>query len=308
MTALNELLEEAVQRSTELAERATAAAASAAGLLEGASALGEMAVEEARTLHQEMADALAALGHARERVDTEADRAASVLEDLPARADAAEGAVRLLLSGVRQDAAHLGEVRLSLLTRMRESSEKADVELQELARRAQELQERLDARLQEAEDHVARLRSAVADGRTQLAAEQSTLREAISSLAVLGDEKAHGFADSLHALLVILGRNVVEFVNTLVPSHNEALQKLRTGFTDESPGAGAPDETWVEEKLKPLRDAVKELALLPAPAEEALSDPAAALFQQAESALTALEAIAVSLDHAAQSVPNAGGV
>lgn len=307
MTVLSQLLEEAVQHSTELTGRAEAATKEVAEVLEGATALTDFALAEADALHKDIADALEAIGHARGQVDTEAGRASTVLDDLPARADATESAVRELLAGVREDVTHLSELRARLLTRVDESNQQTDTEFQDLARRVQDLQERLEARLTAADDHVKQLRQAVDEARTHLGDDQHRLREAIQSLGVLGTDKAHAFVGSMHAVMVIIGRNVVEFCNDVLKAHNDGLKALRAGFTDESPAAPDPSETWVHEALQPIRDAVAEFALLPPPAEESLGDSATSIVQKADKALTALDAIARSLEHAAPAVSSLGG-
>jgi uncharacterized membrane-anchored protein YhcB (DUF1043 family) len=305
---LTQLFEEAIQRSTELTTRAQAAATEAGEVLEGANAIGGLAVDEAEALHRAMAEALEAIGQAREEIDIEAGRTSAVLDGLPARADTTEAAVRALLAGVQADAAHLAELRARLLARVDESTQHAETELRDLERQVHDYQERLESRLAEAADHVTRLRQAVDEGRTHLGEEEHRLREAIQSLGVMATDQAHAFAASLHAVLLVLGRRIVEFCNHVVESHNGAVLAWRSRMTDETPAAPAPSETWVQQALQPIRDALAELALLPQPAAEALRDSAASIVQDADKALSALASITHSLEHALPTnLPTAGG-
>ena len=304
MTILNQLLEETIRRSSDLAARAEAATVEAAETLEGATALGSLASEEAEALHDEMAQALEAIGHARAQVDFESDRASGALEELPARANATQAAVRELLSGVREDVAALSDLCARLLSRVDQSTREADLGLQDLESRVQELQGRLESRLTEASAQVSSLRQAVDDGRARLGEEQQSLREAIQALGLLGLDIASEFDASLHAVALVLGRNVVECLNHALASHNDAFIALRTGLTSESPSTSAPgsSETWVREALQSIPDAMAESADLHQPARELLEDSATSILQKADRALTALEAIAGSLERAVPGV------
>lgn len=75
---LNELMDEAALRATDLASRAEAGAAAAGEVSEQAEALGTQAIDEAKSVHAEYQEAIAAIrqaaGHAREASD-EAGRA-----------------------------------------------------------------------------------------------------------------------------------------------------------------------------------------------------------------------------------------
>lgn len=310
MAVLNQLLEEAIRRSTELTARAEAATVEATETLEGATALGSLAFEEAEALHDEMAEALEAIGHARAQVEFESDRASSALEELPARANTTQSAVLELLTGVREDVAALSDLRARLLSRVDQSTQEADLELRDLGNRVQELQGRLESRLTEAAAQVNRLRTVVDEGRTHLGVDvfegfrfavgARHLRNAIQALGQLGIDIAREFDASLHAVALVLGRNVVECLNHALESHNDAFMALRTGLTSESPLTSAPDfsETWVREALQPIPDAVAESTDLLQPAGELLEDSATSILQKAEKALTALEAIAGSLERA----------
>jgi hypothetical protein len=294
---LNQLLEEAIQRSTEFTQKAQAATTEATDIAEAAEALGRTAVDEAETLHHAMADALEAIHTAKEEIDVEADRTAAVLNGLPARAETTEAEVKALLAGIHEDATHLSELRVRLLARVDASTLQAGSELRDLEGKVQELQQRLETRLTEANDHVAKLRQAVEEGRTHLDEEERNLREAIHSLGVLAMEKAGVFVDAVQATELILGRRIVEFCNHVADSHNTSMMAWRSQVTDETPAA-SPAETWVHQALQPMDDGLTELAALAEPAAQALRDAVAAITADANHALQQLLAVAYSLEHA----------
>jgi TolA-binding protein len=295
---INELFQEAIQKSTDFASKAQAATAEVAEIAQGAEALGRMAVDEAETLHQAMAAVLGAIHTAREELDAEAGRTASVLHGLPARAETTQVAVEALLAGVHDDVTHLSELRVRLLSRVDESAQQASTELETLETRVHELQQKLDARLNEANGHLEKLQHAVEEGRTQLAEEERHLREAIQSLGVLATDKAHAFVAAVQAALLVLGRRIVDFCNHVADSHNDAMMAWRSHVTDETPATGAPEETWVHQALQPVRDALTELAAIPEPAAQALHDSVAAITADANHALQQLQSVAYSLQHA----------
>ena len=304
---INQLLEEAVQRCTDFAHRGQAVTAEASQVAEAALSLGQTAVAEADTLHKAMATALTAIETAREEIDIETGRAAVVLSGLPARAATTEADVKGLLAGVHEDVAQLSELRARLLARVDESTTQASTEVQDLERRVHDLQQRLEDRLKEANDHVARLRQAVEEGRSHLGEEERHVREAIQSLGVMATDKAHAFAASLNAVIIILGRRVVEFCNLVVESHNGAMLSWRSHATDETPAGGAPSETWVHQALQPIDDALNELAALQQPTVQALHDAMQVIETNADHALQTLTSIASSLEHAVPTnLPTAG--
>ena len=273
---LIQLFEQAVERSTELADRAGKAEDEAEQVLQGATALTDLALQHADGLHKDFAQALEAIATAREQVDIEASRADIALDGLPARADATEAKVRALLEDVRQQATELAGVRARLVTRADESAQQVSAEFGDLAQRVQDLRQKMEARLVEADAQVKELVEAVEQGQTRLAEEARLLREAIQSMGILATDKAEAFAASMHAVMILAGRNVVNLCNEALKSHNAAFKSVRTGFTGEDPG-GAGGENWVEEALKPLRESLDAFALIPEPAKQLIELSAAAI-------------------------------
>jgi hypothetical protein len=306
---INQLLEEAIQRSTDLAERADALAEEAGDIQETAGVFGRLAEHEADGLHREMLEALHALEQARQGVDTQADQASDTLDDLPGHGDASESKVRELLEGVRGDMAQLSELRGRLLADVDKSREAVDQQFQDLAERVQRLQEELAQGLRNAEESVEKLRRAVNDARARLAEQQPLLLEAIQSLPMLAGNEATTLAGYLHALLVLLGRSLFETCQRILHCHNEALKPLRAGFTGESPAAAAAavPETWVKQSVQPLQDALDELALLPGPAGESLDDLASAITEMAYAGVMSAGEIGIALQKAVPDTPTTRG-
>ncbi|MET0556030.1 MAG: hypothetical protein ABW221_23525 [Vicinamibacteria bacterium] len=294
---INVLLEEAVRRSTELTARAKAAETETGEILRGAAALHSFSMDESETLHRAMTDALGAVHEARDRVADEGRRIGALLDGLPARADTTETAVAGLLATVREDAAQLLELRRRLVERADESTRQADADLQELARSASDLAVRLDSGLVEASGQVDRLREAVASGRRSLEEEHARMTGQIQSLAVLAGDEAGAFAATLHAVMLTLGRRLVELCNVAVYGHNAAMLELRGGLTDDSPNGAL--ETWVFRALQPVRAAVQDLVDLQSPADETLGGAVESILQKAEHTLATLESIGDALEQAA---------
>jgi FtsZ-binding cell division protein ZapB len=252
-----------------------------------------------------MAGARQALDHAGQQVADEAERISGVLDDLPARCDTTEAAVRALLAAAREDATRLAELRARLLAGMEESTQQVVDGFQGLQGRVQELQERMQARLTEAEAAVQKLREAVEKARDGFGGWHRGVKEQMEKLGAMATEMAEAFVASVGTFTVVAGRNVVDALNTAVKAHNEAHESLRSALTSETANGPEPDETWVTAALAPVRAAVQELALVPPPATDALKADTDAVAQRAEAALSALSGIAGALDRA---VPSASSI
>jgi hypothetical protein len=306
MTAqINQLFEEAIERSSALATQAEAGGTEVAEVVDAATALTLLAAQEAQAVHDDMAGARQALDHAGQQVHDEAERIAGIVDDLPARCDTTEAAVRALLATAREDAARLAELRARLLAGMEESTQQVVDGFQGLQGRVQELQERMQARLTEAEAAVQKLREAVEKARDGFGGWHRGVKEQMEKLGAMATEMAEAFVASVGTFTVVAGRNVVDALNTAVKAHNEAHESLRSALTSETANGPEPDETWVTAALAPVRAAVQELALVPPPATDALKADTDAVAQRAEAALSALSGIAGALDRA---VPSASSI
>jgi len=306
MTLFSDLVEQATQRSNELAAHAEAVASEAAAVLDGATQIELLARQEAEAVHKDMAEALAAITHAQEQVHEAAGQAGGVIDDIPARADTAEAAVKELLAAVREDVTHLSELRARLLSTVDASEQQVNAEFHDLDLRVQELQTRLEARLDEAEAEVKELRQAVETAHTDLEERHRSVIEGLHTLSTRATALAHAFGDSLEAVTVVVGRSVVAMLNAAVEAHNEAQQSLRTSLTNETPSAPDPDQTWVTQAVQPLSDAVSTLELVPPAAVDALKAAAESIVHEAGEALESLSAIAHSLEQAVPHVSTVG--
>jgi hypothetical protein len=300
-SVLNQLLEQAVERSTELTGRAEAAESEVEELLKNANTLHELALNHTEALHKDFAEALEAVTSARAELDNEAGRADAALDGLPGRADTTEAKAKEVLEGVRQDTTELAEVRTRLATRVDESAQQVGAEFHDLELRVDEFVKAMDNRLAALDLEVQDMLEDVEKAQTQIADDEQHLRDAVHSLGVLATDKAREFVASLHAVMILLGRGVVDVSNDVLKGHNAALKAMRTGFTDEEPGGGGDDETWIHQALQPVRDAVAELALVPDPARQVL-DQVAGILAKAGKAKADFSDIAGALQQAVPSV------
>lgn len=313
MTVLiNDLLEEAVRTSTELASEAERATDEAAEILQWATRLGQLAEEELPALHESMQDAVKAIRQAAGQVDEESGEATGALQALYSKpaidspepaARKVESAVRELAADVARDATRLAELRYRVLTGMHDTVQDIDARFIALEERVRVFQATLEARLEQAGAPVDALRQTVAEARAALPAEARQVREAIREVGALGLDVTDGFLKSRRALMVIIGRNVVAFCNAAVEAHNAGVRALRVNFTADA-APGAPDDlpTWIRAALQAPRDALAGFGLLAPPAAEALDATATALVQKAQKALVRLDAMARSLQRAIAAV------
>lgn len=285
---LNQLLEEAAQRCTDVASGAESSAHAASAVAEHATALGNLAVHDADALHQEMAQAIDALHHAREQGTQAVNTAAELLHGLPARVEHAEGEIKALLEAVQADVQHLDEARQHLYQGMQTSSQHVDASFQAVEAQVQALAQRLDSRIQEAEGHLAALQQAVADAQSHVHDEGAKLQSAIAKLAIAGPlaTKSMGFATS--NALAAIAEQVVGLCNAAIEGHNGLVGAVRHALTDEEPGGGQPAETWLHRAAQPLHDAFTELAQFPGEVTDAVHGPVAAIIEKVDTAATGL--------------------
>ncbi len=294
---LNQLLQEAVRLTEDLAQHAETAATAATATAERATALGALAAQEADSLHQEMAQAVDALAHAREQVDHAASAAVDVLHSLPARAEEAESQIKALLAAVRDEVEKVDAARQHLLQATDGSARQLDAAFQELQARIQSLEQRAQGSMQQAHQHLESLQSAVTAAQEQVNAEGRKLNDSFRGLAALAQQSVQAMDVALSHALGDVATHVVELCNDAIQGHNGLVFAIRHGFTGETP-ASAPPDTWLATALDPLHNALTDLVQLPETVRDAVHGPIATLLDNGEKAISALGGIADSLQRA----------
>jgi hypothetical protein len=300
---INQLLEEAVQRTVELTGRADSAAADALQVYEQATALGQLATQEAEALHQDLTKAVEAVSHLHSQIEQAAAHAKGALDLLPAAADGAETELRELLSGFHADVAHLNELNSRIVGDVDRSTQQVEGDFNHLGGSIQQFHSTLDAQLNDVEARVDTLRQAVHEARTHLNEERAQLSRAIQAQGELALADAEVLGACMQAATVLIARKVVDVCNHTIGLHNTNCSALRTGVTGDTPTSSAdPTETWVHEAVQPILDEVAGLDQLRQPAEASLETAVQSIEEKAETVRSGLETMANQLHGAVPTI------
>jgi ABC-type transporter Mla subunit MlaD len=299
---LEQLWEEAGRRLVELSGRADAGATAAGHMIERAQTIGIQAIDEAKNLHAEYEEAIAAVKHAAEEAEKAADEAGRVVLAVPGEVHKAATAVSELLSAVHQEIHELGELRVKLVNGLSESAKQADTEFNDLALQVQEFAAHLDARLKEASDHVERLEQILENAQTEVHKTRDRFKDAVLHLGKAAGETTGDTTHALEQILAAVSYDIVSFCSNTVRLHNDLTAAVRTDFLNETKDQPDPTETWVEPALKTLREAIAGFALLPIPAETMLVDTVATILGEGEKAVASLDTVAGALRQAVPQV------
>jgi hypothetical protein len=260
---LNECLEEAVARLLELTQLMADTGGVVDGIGEAAHHLDEVATSgDATGMH----DAVVAVTVTAERIshelDVEEDAANAALHELGEQATETAAAIERVLSGVRQHAAHLVEVRGQVVTSLDTVLGATRDGFGELAQAVAAYQAGLEAALTRADELFEGLQTAVNDAHDRLQRRYDKWDEALGRLASGALEATRGVAAGVHESAAVLGREVVEFANAAIDHHNTAVLALRRGFTAEDAADAATSGSsgpWMDTFTMPLAEAVQEV-------------------------------------------------
>jgi methyl-accepting chemotaxis protein len=299
MTALlNQLLEEATLRTTELAAHSEGCATAAAEVIEHAQAMGNRAADEAKSLHAEYQEAIAAIKHAMEQARQAADETSKAVAEVPQEAAKAGHGLGELISGLHEEITQMGELRARLMNGLADSTKQADAEFRELAQQVQEFSTHLQARVEEARVQADRIYRALEAAGTAIEKVRTSSKEIIVDLGKQATESAGEMAHGLDQLLAAVSHGIVMFCNNTITNHNELTAAMREGYLDETKNAPCPAERWTKPALQPIRDAIAEFAQLAPTAQSVLTEAVANILDEGEKAITSLVTVAQSLQQA----------
>jgi len=291
---LTQLFDEAAVRCTDIAAGGEASASAAAAVAGHAQSLGSLIAHEADALHNDMAQAIDAVRHAREQATQAAAAAAELLDGLPARVEHAEAEVKALLSAVLDDVQHLEQSRQHLLQGLAASSDETDASFQALAGKIQELIHRLDARIHDAEVNLAALQTAVSEAQSHVHDGGEKLRASLKKLSMAAKANTWAMDTAVYHALWAIADDVVGLCNSAIDGHNELVTAVRHNLTSETPGGGQPAETWLMKAAKPMHDVFAELAQFPEQIKNVVHGPVSTTLEMGEKAITALAEIGES--------------
>jgi hypothetical protein len=289
-----DLAEEAAHRTGELASHAEAGATAAGEVVQQAETLGTLAVDEAKSLHQEYQEAIAALHLAAERAHEASNEAGRAVLSIPEATQKAGIAVEGLMTALHKELTEMGELRSRSVQAVSDSAKQAEAEFRDLSLQIQELATQLDTGLKEAVAHVQRLELVLENAGTQVDKARQSIRDSLLDLGKVGGGTTGDVGHALEQVTAVASHGIVDFCNNA----NELMASVRTGFLDETESAPDPDKTWVEPAFQSLHDAVAGFAQLLSPAETVLMETVSTILAEGEKAVTSLDTVAQSLRQA----------
>jgi hypothetical protein len=293
-----DLAEDAALKTTEMAARADAGATAAGEVVQQAETLGTLAVDEARSIHAEYQEAIAAIHQAAGRAREAAGEVGRAVLSVPEATQKAGTAVEGLLTALHQETSEMGELRVRSMQALADSAKQAEAEFHDLSLQVQELATQLETGLNEAAAHVHRLELVLENAGTQVDKARQSIREALLDLGKVAGGTTGDVGHVLEQVTAVASHGIVDFCNNAIRLHNELTAGVRTGHLDETESAPDPDKTWVDPAFEPLHEAVAGVAQLLSPAEAVLVETVSTILAEGEKAVSSLDAVALSLRQA----------
>jgi hypothetical protein len=295
---LNQLMEEAALRATDLASRAEAGATAAGEVSEHAEALGTQAIDEAKSVHAEYQEAIAAVRKAAGRARAASDEAGLAVLAVPEATQKAGAAVEHLLTALHTEISELGELRVRSVQALADSAKQAEAEFHDLSLQVQELATQLESGLKEAVTHAERLEQVLENTGNQVEKARLSIKDALLDLGKVAGGTTGDVGHVLEQFTAVASHGLVDFCNNAIRLNNELTAAVRTGYLDETKTSQDPDQTWVEPAFQSLHSALAGFAQLLSPAETVLMETVSTILTEGEKAVTSLDAVAQSLRQA----------
>lgn len=255
MALLNELLEEAAQRCTELTENADRALIVLEETLAGAEQLAETIESATGDTRERLSDLASQMEDAESDLESQANETGSALDALARRAEEAQDGVREVLSRVRTGLETLHAGQQALVDRFNPQTEEAEQQANDALERMAELQKLLGTELESANQAVEAFRQGLDQAREEWEARVKDFGEAFEALDESLREKTSAYSTEIADILdnqrvgVLVERLTNEM---LIDSHNAAVDQLGLHYETEVPQAAEEGLARVQEALTGL--------------------------------------------------------
>lgn len=293
-----EISEQAALRTTDFAARAEAGATHAGEVVEQAEALGTHAINEAKSLHAEYQEAIAAIRQATGHAHEASDEAGLEVLKVPEATQKAGAAVEGLATALHTEITEMGELRARSVQAVSDSAKQAEAEFHDLSLQFQELATQLETNLNETVSHVQRLENVLEEAGTKIEKARVSIKEALLDLGKVGGGTTGDVGHVMEQITAVASTGIVDFCNNAIRLHNDLMATARTGYLDETKSTPDPAKTWVDPAFEPLHEAVAGFAMLLSPTETVLMDVVSAILSEAEKAVTSLDTVVLALQQA----------
>src|SRR4029450_1388001 len=237
---LNQLLEDAAVKATELASHAEAGAVAATSVAKHAQTLGSQAVDAAKSLHAQYEQAIAAVKHAAEHSHGAADDARGSLANVPDAAMQVGATAADLFESLHTELGELAAMRGGQLKEVATSAGDTEQEFHLLAQEVQELSNRLDGGLRQTAVHLEALRLALEKTGTEIEASRGAIGERLRALGESATTFTTEVGLDIGQVLGTMSRGALAVCNAAVHGVNTLAAATRSGILDETAARSEP--------------------------------------------------------------------
>lgn len=289
---INELFEEGITRSGELADAADEAMDAIDEMAKDAEGLAKRVEDEGKEACQHLRELATRLEQAEAGVEKARGQADGALETLAARAGELKTEAGELLERARKSMAAVEARRDELDGSLDAQMASTQQDFQDLVGRTATAQSQAEEHLQEAAQRIAALRAAIETARSEFAVKQQAWSDAVYEVDAAVQETADEWVEGLNALLRRQSQALVEAGNAMVDQHNDAMDHLKRRFIEQAP-------QHLATALDPLEAALTALGEEAADCSQRISSETQQLEQWVGGALPALMPVQAALDAAA---------
>ncbi len=277
VSQLNELLDEAVQRSQQLADRAGEAEDAAKTVEERIRTLGETIEQRSTDAHALFQDALAKLKEAEHRIEGSSDKSRTELHGIETHVEELRGKLTALVTAVKAASDELQQKKGTIESDMTDQVHQTEGHFQEATTKLEGLAGSVDERAGAAAKAIEALHTAVEDVQQGLAQARQRFAQELSDLATHIGTQVHTYVQSVSTALDQACSALVDSSNKVVEAHNGAVEALRAQFIDEAPKG-------FDDALAQIKEVLGNLARLCEGHEQTTQQKASAILTQVQEA------------------------
>jgi hypothetical protein len=260
---LNELLEEAVTRSTAFADHAVEMQHAAHDTGEKVRALGEKVRDESSESHGLFADVVAKLKEAESHLDDGEHKAEAEMSALRTRLDEIEHKVTALVSAAKTGAGELREAKTTIAGDLEGRQHEIDGLFDGGQQKAHAIEAHVGERLTAMHDALAALQHSVAESQQHLGTAVAGFSENLNQLAQKAQTQTNACVDAVSQAATRAAEALTEAGDQIVKTHNELMELIRDKLDHEIP-------TQAEAALSKVQEAAEELENLCKTSDELL--------------------------------------
>jgi ABC-type transporter Mla subunit MlaD len=260
---LNELLEEAVTRSTAFADQAAEMQHAAHDTGEKVRALSERVREESAESHGLFADAVAKLKEAESHLGDAEHKAEDEMSALRTKLDEVESKLTALVSAAKTGATELREAKTTISSDLDGRQHEIDGLFDSGQQKAHAIEANVGERLTAMHDALAALQHSVTESQQHLGTAVIGFSENLNQLAQKAQTQTHACVEVVSQATARAAETLTAAGDQIVQTHNDLMELIRKKLDEEIP-------QQAEATLSKVHDAAQELENLCKTSDELL--------------------------------------